>query len=145
MNNQGGPANANPNNPNNRPGVQRTLTEDRFREYCEGYNRIVPADLLEARGGQVRYAVDTINAAGQVVRTKYRLGGTLTKVDPGLRFFRLLNPYARRAWSVQLQRPPNERLRLWHMPPATRDETIMFRKLLQQLERNEIQITRIGG
>lgn len=126
-------------------GIQSRLTEATFRNYLEGYSAVHPAELLEARGGQVRYAVDTLDAVGNVVSTVYRLGGTLTKVDNELRFIRLLNPYARRGWSVQLERPRGERLRLWYMPPGTKDEIIMFRKLLAQLENNEIRITRVGG
>lgn len=138
-------ANANARNKNKKTTVQGSLTEETFQKYLEGYSRIVPQDLLEARGGHVRYAVDTIDAAGRITSTQYRLGGTLTRVDPDLRFLRLLNPYARAGWSVQLERPRGERIRLWYMPPATRDEIQMFRKLLAQLENNEIQITRIGG
>jgi hypothetical protein len=124
--------------------VHATLTEDTFQsKYLQGYAPVVPADLLEARGGQVRYAIDTVDAAGNVVSTAFRLGGTLTFVDSQLRYVRLLNPTARRGWSVQLERPRGERLRLWYMPPGTRDEIIMFRKLLQQLENNEIEIRRL--
>ena len=130
---------------NEGPTLQSQLTEESFRERCKGYSRISPADLLDSQlGGQVRYAVDTVDASGRVASTQYRLGGTLTKVDPELRFFRLLNPYAHKGWSVQVQRPAGERLRVWYMPPGTRDEIIMFRKLLAQLENNEIQITRVN-
>lgn len=124
--------------------LQSRLTEETFARYLEGFAPAVPHDLLDSRGGQVRYAIDTIDAAGSVISTLYRLGGTLTTVDPELRYFRLLNPYARRSWSVQLcRRNPRERVRLWYMPRATRDEIIMFRKLLAQLEAGQIRITRL--
>lgn len=123
--------------------LQSRLTEDTFARYLEGFAPAMPHDLLDSRGGQVRYAIDTIDATGAVISTLYRLGGTLTVVDPELRYFRLLNPYARRSWSVQLCRKPRERVRLWYMPRATRDEIIMFRKLLAQLEAGQIRITRL--
>ena len=89
---------------------------------------------------------------GQAVSTKYRLGGVLTYVDEQLRYIRLLNPYAQNpnnprkgvSWSVQLDRPPGEKLRLWYMPPATRDEVVIFRKLLNQLENGDVKINRVG-
>jgi hypothetical protein len=134
-------------------GVQSTLTEDTFQKnYLEGYTQIVPQDLLESKGGHVRYAVDTVRN-GRIVSTQYRLGGILTTVDPQLRYLRLYNPYVRYtgatragfSWSVQLNRPYNERIRLWYMPPSSRDEIIMFRKLLQQLENGDIKITKVGA
>lgn len=132
--------------------VHSALDETSFAGYLEGYSRVTPQDLAEARGGTVRYAIDTVRN-GVVTATQYRLGGTLTAVDPGLRYFRLLNPYAHKAgnqhrgiaWSVQLVRPPGEMLRVWYMPPASKDEIVMFRKLLAQLEAGEIQITKVGS
>jgi len=143
------------NAPSSQPptSVQSQLTEETFRDkYLEGYTQIVPQDLLEAKGGKVRYAVDTIRG-GKVVSTQFRLGGILTIVDPGMRYIRLLNPYATGpnsshqgvGWSVQLERPPGERLRLWYTPPASKDEVVMFRKLLQQLENGEIKITKVNS
>jgi hypothetical protein len=135
-------------------GVQASLTEETFqRNYLEGYTQIVPQDLLESKGGHVRYAVDTMRD-GRVVSTQYRLGGILTTVDSRLRYIRLYNPYAMSShassragfsWSVQLFRQPNERIRLWYMPPSSRDEIVMFRKLLQQLENGDIKITKVGS
>lgn len=125
--------------------VHAGLTEASFAAYLEGYHAVFPQDLVEARGGQVRYAIDALNADGSVASTQYRLGGTLTMVDDQMRYLRLLNPYAKRSWSVQLQRPRGERLRLWYMPPASRDEIVMFRKMLTQLENGEIKITRTGA
>jgi len=135
------------NNANNKKGVQAGLTESTFAKYLEGYSQVVPQDLLEAKGGSVRYAIDSKSG-----KTQYRLGGTLTAVDPSMRFIRLLNPYARNrngghrgvTWSVQLDQG-QDRLRLWYMPPSSRDEIIMFRKLLQQLERGEIKIVKVGS
>lgn len=125
-------------------GVQGQLDERTFRERCEGYTQITPQDLLEAKGGKVRYAIDTLSG-NRIVKTQYRLGGSLTTVDPHLRYFRLLNPYARVSWSVQLERSSNERIRLWYMPIASNDEVVMFRKLLQQLENGEIKITKVDS
>jgi hypothetical protein len=133
--------------------VQASLTEETFQKnYLEGYTQVVPQDLLESKGGNVRYAIDTMRN-GRVVSTQYRLGGILTTVDSRLRYLRLYNPYAMSpgashsglSWSVQLVRPLNERLRLWYMPPSSRDEIIMFRKLLQQLENGDIKITKVGS
>lgn len=134
------------------PGVQAQLTETTFQQRLEGYSQIVPQDLIDAKGGKIRYAIDTLGPSGQVVSTVYRLGGMLTSVDPQMRYIRLLNPYSQQpnserrgvTWSVQLEPPPGKRLRLWYMPPASRDEVILFRKLLQQLEDGEVRITRIG-
>lgn len=141
------------NNRPDKPSLQDSLTESTFQQYLEGYSQVVPQDLLEARGGKIRYALDTIGPGGRVLSTKYRLGGLLTQVDPRLRFIQLYNPYATGAksmrrgifWVVRMDPPANERLRLWYMPPSTKDEIIMFRKLLQQLENNEIKITKIGS
>lgn len=133
--------------------VQGSLTEDTFqKKYLEGYTQIVPQDLLDAKGGNVRYAIDTMRN-GRIVSTQYRLGGILTTVDPRLRYIRLYNPYAKGpqashagvSWSVQLFRQGDERLRLWYMPPSSRDEIVMFRKLLQQLENGDIKITKVGS
>lgn len=135
-----------------RVSVQGGLTEETFSAYLEGYEPVVPQDLLDAKGGSIRYAIDTKGGP-----TQYRLGGLLTMVDPDLRYLRLLNPNAIDTrnptparhkgvgWSVQLKRPPNERIRIWYMPNASRDEVVMFRKLLQQLETGEITITKRGA
>lgn len=133
--------------------VQRNLNATSFAKYLEGYSQIVPQDLLEAKGGTVRYAIDTMGANNSVTGTQYRLGGTLTSVDPAMRYIRLLNPYAQGphsahrgvSWSVQLERPAGERLRLWYMPPGSKDEVVMFRKLLQQLENGDVKITKVGS
>lgn len=124
-------------------GVQGQLDERSFLERCVGYTQVTPQDLLEAKGGKVRYAIDTMQS-NRVVKTQYRLGGTLTSVDSSLRYLRLLNPYARASWSVQLERPRGERIRLWYQPLASNDEIVMFRKLLQQLENGDIKITKVS-
>ena len=137
---------------NGRPSIQSQLTEDTFREYLEGYGPVAPDALFECKGGLIRYAIDTVDAAGRVVATQYRLGGILVNVDKRLRYIRLLNPYATHAnsqrvgtsWSVQLWRPAAERLRLWYMPPGSRDEIVVFRKMLQQMENGELKIVRTG-
>ena len=115
-------------------GVQAVLDEDSFERYLDGFETVEPADLLEARGGRVRYAIDAPDGS-----TQYRLGGWLLKVDPALRYLRLFNPYARRSWSVQLT--PDTRL--WYMPPGTSDEVAAMRRLLQQLETGAVRVTKV--
>lgn len=121
--------------------IQGRLTEDTFGNYLDGFQQVTPEDLLEARGGRVRYAIETVDAWGGVSGTQYRLGGWLTRVDPALRYIRLVNPYAKRSWSVQL-RAPGKRVRLYYMPPGTSDEIATMRNLLTQLESGRIRITR---
>jgi hypothetical protein len=136
-----------------KPSVQAGLTESSFARYLEGYSQVVPQDLVDAKGGQLRYAVDTMAPGGRVVSTQFRLGGRLIAVDPNMRFIRLLNPYATApnkthpgiSWSVQLDPGYGKRLRLWYMPPGSKDEIIMFRKLLEQLEKGDIKITKVGS
>lgn len=113
--------------------VQSSLDEASFSKYIDGFELVRPEDLLEAKGGRVRYVIES---RGDV---KYRLGGWLQRVDPQLRFLRLFNPYAKRAWSVQLA-TPGQSVRLYYMPPGTSDEVAMMRKLLQQLENGDITI-----
>lgn len=128
-----------------RPSVQSQLTESTFENYLDGFVEIQPEDLLALRGGRVRYVIETLDARGTRVRSRaYRLGGYLTSVDPALRYFRLLNPYGRRAWSVQL-RTPGQRVRLYYCAPATSDEVASLRKLLAMMENGEIRITRAPG
>lgn len=124
-----------------RSRVQSRLTEDTFANFLDGFAEVQPQDLLEARGGRVRYVIEDLDAAGNVASRKYRLGGWLTKVDPMLRYLRLVNPYAQKSWSVQL-RPQGQNVRLYYMPPGTSDEVATLRSLLTQLENGEIRITR---
>lgn len=124
-----------------RPTVQSRLTEVTFANFLDGFTEVTAQDMLEARGGRVRYVIEDLDPRGNVVGRKYRLGGWLTKVDPALRYLRLVNPYAKRAWSVQL-RPAGQRVRLYYMPPGTSDEVATLRNLLTQLENGEIRITR---
>lgn len=123
------------------PTAQSRLTEDTFANTLDGFVEVQPRDLLEARGGRVRYVIDELDARGTLKERKYRLGGWLTKVDPALRYLRLFNPYAKQAWSVQLQ-APNQRVTLYYMAPGTSDEIATLRNLLTQLERGEIRIVK---
>lgn len=121
--------------------VQAALTEDTFANYLDGFSEVQPQDLLEARGGRVRYVIEDLDTRGNVVGRRYRLGGWLTRVDPGLRYLRLVNPYAKKSWSVQLQ-AAGQSVRLYYMPPGTSDEVATLRNLLTQLENGEIRITK---
>lgn len=123
-------------------GVQDSLTEATFAPYLKGFALVTPDDLLAARGGRVRYAIDALDGAGRVTGTQYRLGGYLKAVDPGLRYLRLFNPYARASWSVQLA-TPNTRVRLYYMAPGTADEIATMRQLLSKLEAGEIVIKKV--
>lgn len=126
---------------NKPPSVQSRLTENTFANFLDGFAEVQPQDLLEARGGRLRYVIEDLDGRGNVRGRKYRLGGWLTKVDPALRYVRLMNPYAKRAWSVQLS-PPGQNVRLYYMPPGTSDEIATLRTLLTQLENGEIRITK---
>lgn len=121
--------------------VQSRLTEDTFANFLDGFQEVTPEDLLEARGGRVRYVIESVDAWGGSSGRKYRLGGWLTRVDPALRYLRLVNPYAKRSWSVQL-RPPGQKVRLYYMSPGTSDEVATLRNLLTQVETGDIRITR---
>lgn len=133
--------NANRNAAPRAPPVQSRLTEDTFANYLDGFAEVQPQDLLEARGGRVRYVIEDLDNRGNVRGRKYRLGGWLLKVDPALRYLRLVNPYARKTWSVQL-RPAGQNVRVYYMPPGTSDEIATLRNLLTQLENGEIRITK---
>lgn len=130
--------------PENVRGVQSRLTETTFSQYLDGFQEIQARDLLGLRGGRIRYVIDAVDARGRVVSSQYRLGGWLSKVDPGLRYFQLFNPYAKKRWSVQLQNN-GQRLRLYYMATATSDETALMRELLTKLENGEIRITKGRG
>lgn len=122
--------------------VQSRLTDATFANFLDGFTEVQGRDLLEARGGRVRYAIEDLDARGRPTGARqYRLGGWLTKVDPMLRYLRLVNPYAKRAWSVQLQ-PAGKRVRLYYMPPGTSDEVATLRSLLTQMESGQIRITK---
>ena len=118
--------------------LQSRLDDRSFARYLAGFEEITAEDLLSVRGGRVRYTITS--PSGEV---KYRLGGLLVKVDPGLRYCRLLNPYAKRAFSVQLRPRDGSRVRLWYMAPGTSDEIATLRDLLSKVERGEIVITRV--
>ena len=122
-------------------GVQAGLDDASFAERCAGFDEVQPQDLLSMRGGTVRYVTERLDpATGEVAGKQYRLGGILISVDPHLRYLRLLNPYARVTWSVQLGATAARRTRLWYQAPSTSSEVTMMRRLLQQLENGEIQI-----
>lgn len=119
--------------------LQSTLTESTFDNFLDGFQEVSAQDLLDAKGGRVRYVIEDLNSKGTVVSRKYRLGGWLSKVDPQLRYLRLFNPYAKKAWSVQLA-SPNQSVRLYYMPPGTSDEIATLRNLLTQMENGTIRI-----
>lgn len=131
-----------PQQPQQQPSIQSRLTEDSFAKFLHGFTEVAASDLLDAKGGRVRYVIETLDDRGRVRERQYRLGGWLTRVDPALRYLRLVNPYARRGWSVQLA-PPGKRVRLYYMAPGTSDEIATLRNLLTQLENGEIRITRV--
>lgn len=129
-------------NVGNGNGVQSRLNETTFSQYLDGFVEIRPNDLPSiAKGGRIRYVIDTIDPSGRVTSSKYRLGGWLVGVDQQLRYFQLINPIAKKKWSVQL-RTPGQRLRLYYMARATSDETALLRELLTKLDNGDIKITR---
>lgn len=127
---------------NNRRGgsVQSKLNETTFSQYLDGFQEIQANDLFNAKG-RIRYAIDAVDGRGRVVSTQFRLGGWLSGVDPQLRYFQLFNPFAKKRWSVQLQKP-GQRVRLYYMANATSDETALMRELLTKLENGDIRITK---
>jgi hypothetical protein len=127
------------------PSLQSGLNERSFGKYLKGYEPVEDlTDLLEARGGRVRYALETLDPSGRVDSVQYRLGGILKSVDPKLRYLRLFNPYAKASWSVQLQPGPGKNLRLYYMAPGTSDEISTMRDLLQKLENGQLVIKKVG-
>lgn len=118
--------------------VQSRLTAASFERYLDGFEEVEPEDMLDARGGRVRYSVTPAGGGA----TLYRLGGFLQKVDPQLRYLRLFNPYARKSWSVQLSPRDGSRVRLWYFAPGTSDEIATMRKLLSRLESGELVLTK---
>ena len=120
------------------PTKQDALTEETFAQTLDGFEQVEARDLLEARGGRVRYVIE--EAGG---RKRYRLGGFLQKVDPFLRYLCLFNPYAKRRGSVQLA-PPGQRVRPHYLATPTSDESAMIRSLAQQLDNGDITLRRRG-
>ena len=116
------------------PSKQDSLTEETFAQTLDGFEQVEARDLLEAKGGRVRYVIETAQG-----KRMYRLGGYLSKVDPRLRYLCLFNPYAKRRWSVQLA-TPGQSVRLYYMAPATSDEAAMIRNLLQQIENGDVTL-----
>lgn len=124
------------------PSIQSRLTEGTFGNFLDGFTEVQARDLVQAKGGRVRYVIEDLDPRGNVTDKKYRLGGWLTRVDPGLRYLRLVNPYAKRSWSVQLQ-APRQNVRLYYMPPGTSDEIATLRTLLNQMEAGKITIRKV--
>ena len=123
--------------------MQAGLDWPQFEERLEGYDEVRVEDMLDMRGGRVRYMIEVMDprVPGRVSSRLYRLGGVLTHVDPQLRYLKLRNVAAGKNWSVQL-RKPGERVRLWYMSPATDSEAIAIRTLLRKLESGELTLTR---
>lgn len=108
--------------PNVRRGVQSQLTETTFRQYLAGFVQITPRDLSATLGKRIRYAVDTVNSAGRVVSTQYRLGGVVKALsgDNVIMF----NPSARKTWTLKITQPPNKRLRLYFNRSTNKNATM---------------------
>jgi hypothetical protein len=95
-------------------GIQSRLTESAFRQYLRGYVQIVITDLPKTVGNKIRYAIDTVDSAGRVVSTQYRLGGFVKSVSPDLSSAALYNPYAKKQWTLKIRQPANKRLRVYY-------------------------------
>jgi hypothetical protein len=108
--------------PNVRVGVQSQLTENTFRQYLVGFVQITPRDLPATLGKRLRYAIDTMNAAGRVVSTQYRLGGIVKAVSGDN--VTMFNPSAKKTWTLKITQPKNKRLRLYFNVPNNRNATI---------------------
>ena len=132
--------------------LQSQLTEETFAEYCLGYEEITPVDLFKVSlGGRLRYITEDLNDQGDVIETKYRLGGILIAIDKDLRYCTLKNPYItptanpkkgqfnKRTWSLQL-RSPNTHVRLFYLAPASNDEVVAFRNLLREIDEGKIEL-----
>lgn len=92
-------------------GVQRQLTEATFRQYLAGFVQITPMNLPTTIGKRIRYAIDTVDKAGRVVSTQFRLGG-IVKAISGDNVM-MFNPGARKTWNLKITQPPGKRLRLY--------------------------------
>jgi len=91
-------------------GVQKQLTEATFRQYLVGFVQITPMNLPAAIGKRIRYAIDTV-VSGQIVSTKYRLGGVVKAISGDN--VMLFNPGARKTWNLKITQPAGRRLRLY--------------------------------
>jgi len=91
-------------------GVQKQLTEATFRQYLMGFVQITPMNLPAAIGKRIRYAIDTV-VSGQIVSTKYRLGGVVKAISGDN--VMLFNPGARKTWNLKITQPAGRRLRLY--------------------------------
>jgi hypothetical protein len=121
-------------------GIQRNLTESTFRQYLDGFVGILPKDLPTTIGNRLRYAIDTVDASGNVVSTQYRLGGWVRSVSPDLSRVALFNPYVKKSWTLTVPQPPNKRLRLYFARRGTSDETAMIRALISQVQDGRLRI-----
>lgn len=119
-------------------------TEKDFHVKLQGFTQTVPQQLLQKKGSTIRYAIDTMDPSRtRILSSIYRMGGVLIFIDPSVRFMRLQNVHTRFAWSVQLQRRnPHERIRLWYMDPGTKDEIMIFRNLVSQIDSGEVQVVK---
>ena len=91
-------------------GVQSQLTEATFRQYLMGFVQITPMNLPAAIGKRIRYAIDTI-VSGQIVSTKYRLGGVVKAISGDN--VMMFNPGAGATWNLKITQPAGKRLRLY--------------------------------
>ena len=91
-------------------GIQSRLTEATFRQYLVGFVQISPVNLPATIGKRVRYAIDTV-VSGQIVSTKFRLGG-IVKAISGDNVM-LFNPGARATWNLKITQPAGRKLRLY--------------------------------
>jgi hypothetical protein len=131
------------NNYNRKEGkVQKNLDASSFSQYLDGFQEVRPEDLLGAKGGRVRYIIETLDSNGKAAKKEYRLGGYLSFVDPQLRYARLFNPYAKQQWNFQLN-PPGKRVRIFLCPRGTSDEISFLRRLLDMVDRGEVQIKKV--
>jgi hypothetical protein len=90
------------------PSVVEAAFRNQLREGM--YYQILPHQMQRTLGKHVKYAIDTIEN-GKITDTKYRTGGFVKAANPT--YIVLFNPYLNATWSVQLQRPPNERIRIY--------------------------------
>lgn len=123
-------------------GIQKNLNETTFRQYLDGFVGILPKDLPATLGNRLRYAIDTVDSAGRVVSTQYRLGGWVKSVAPDLSNVTLFNPYAKKSWTLKIPQPANKRLRLYFARRGTSDETATIRALINKIQNGSLRVSR---
>lgn len=123
---------------------KKPLTLQEFQAKIQGFRQTIPQQLLDKKGSTIRYAIDTLDSTQRrVISSVYRIGGILMFIDPLLRYMKLQNPYTRTIWSVQLHRKnPHERLRIWYLEPGTKDEILVFRNLVSQIDSGDVQVVK---